>query len=93
MIRIQLHLTERQDRLLREVARRSGATRAELIRRGIDRLLGDQAVGSDPLLELVGAAGTAGRRDVGDRHDDVVYELPPGRRAGSRAAEGHRRGR
>jgi hypothetical protein len=93
MIRIQLHLTERQDRLLRELARRAGATRADLIRQGIDRLLGEQEGGSDPLLELVGAAGNAGRPDSSDRHDEVVYELPPRRGAGSRAAEGHRRGR
>lgn len=92
MIRIQLHLTEREDRLLRELARRSGATRAELIRRAIDRLLGDQDGGADPLLELVGAAGKAGRADLGDRHDELVYELPRARPAGSRAAEG-RRGR
>lgn len=93
MIRIQLHLTERQDRLLRELARRSRSTRADLIRRGIDRLLGAQEGDEDPLLELVGAAGTAGRPDSSDRHDEVIYELPPRRGPGSRAAEGRRRGR
>jgi hypothetical protein len=93
MIRIQLHLTERQDRLLRERARRAGSTRAQLIRQGIDRLLGELEGGSDPLLELVGAAGSAGRADLGDRHDELIYELPPRRAVGSRAAEGRRRGR
>jgi hypothetical protein len=93
MIRIQLHLTERQDRLLRERARRSGSTRADLIRRGIDRLLGEQDGASDPLLELIGAAGPSGRSDLSERHDEVIYELPPRRATTSRAAEGRRRGR
>jgi hypothetical protein len=93
MIRIQLHLTERQDRLLRALARRAGSTRAVLIRQGIDRLLGEQEASSDPLLELVGAAGKAGRPDLGQRHDDIVYDLPPKRAGTSRVAEGHRRGR
>ena len=93
MIRIQLHLTERQDRLLRELARRAGSTRADLIRRGIDRLLGEQEAASDPLLELIGAAGRSGRSDLRDRHDEIIYEVPPGRASGRRAAEGRRRGR
>jgi hypothetical protein len=92
MIRIQLHLTERQDRLLRELARRAGSTRADMIRRGIDRLLGEQEAAADPLLELIGAAGNAGRPDSSERHDELIYELPPRRGAGSRAAEGRRRG-
>jgi len=93
MIRIQLHLTERQDRLLRELARRAGSTRADLIRQGIDRLLGEQDGAADPLLELIGAAGRSGRSDSSERHDEIIYELPSPRASGSRAAEGRRRGR
>jgi len=79
MIRIQLHLTEQQDRRLQALARRRGITRAELIREGIDLVLQGAASGGDPLLELVGAAGPAGRRDGATRHDDLVY-VPPGER-------------
>jgi hypothetical protein len=90
MVRIQLHLTERQDRLLRARARRCGATRADLIRRGIDRLLDEPDGTADPLLELIGAAGKAGRSDSSERHDEIIYELPPRAVAGSRAADGAR---
>jgi len=73
MIRIQLHIDERQDRLLRTLARETGSTRAELIRRGIDLLLRSGTEEDDPLMDLVGAAGPAGRTDASERHDDLLY--------------------
>ena len=73
MVRIQLHLTDRQDRLLRAHARRKETARADLIRRGIDLLLQEESGQDDPLLDLIGAAGPAGREDASERHDDIVY--------------------
>jgi hypothetical protein len=73
MVRIQLHLTAEQDRALRALARRRGITRAELIRRGIDRILSEDEGSHDALLDLVGAAGEAVAPDLSDRHDDVLY--------------------
>jgi Arc/MetJ-type ribon-helix-helix transcriptional regulator len=73
MMRIQLHLEDRQDRQLRALARRQRASRAELIRRAIDRMLQEEQAPQDPLLSLVGAAGPAGRPDVSERHDEIVY--------------------
>lgn len=77
MVRIQLHLTEEQDRRLRSLAARRGITRAELIRRGIDLALDEEASGRDALLELVGAAGTAVAPDLSERHDDILYRIEP----------------
>jgi hypothetical protein len=73
MIRIQIHIDERQDRLLRSIARDTGTTRARLIRQGIDLLLRTGTEDDDPLMGLVGAAGPAGRTDVSERHDDLLY--------------------
>ena len=73
MVRIQLHLTERQDRLLRAMARRKRLARADLIRSGIDLFLEHETGDVDPLLALVGAAGPAGRTDGALRHDEIVY--------------------
>ena len=73
VIRIQLHLTERQARQLAALAKRQSVRRAELIRRGVDLLLREEASGEEPLLGLVGAAGPIGQRDVAERHDDVLY--------------------
>jgi hypothetical protein len=72
MVRMQLHLTESQDRRLRAMARKTGLSRAELIRRGIEQLLGDQSAG-DPLLDLMGAAGPGPRSDAAEAHDEVLY--------------------
>ena len=78
MIRIQLHLTDEQDRRLRALARRDRTTRAELIRRAIDRLVG--AEGEDDLTALIGAGGAAGApHDTAQQHDQLLYgheELP-----------------
>ncbi len=73
MVRIQLHLTEDQDERLRKLARASHATRAELIRRGIDLVLAQGTKDTDPLLGLIGAAGPAGRPDISEEHDAVLY--------------------
>jgi hypothetical protein len=73
MIRIQLHLNEAQDRRLRALAKRTNKTRAELIRQAIELLFRDAGGASDPLLALVGAAGPAGRDDVSEQHDALLY--------------------
>jgi hypothetical protein len=73
MVRIQLHLTEAQDRQLRALARKRGLTRAELIRRGVERVLHEDDSPHDPLLELLGAAGGAVAPDISERHDEVLY--------------------
>lgn len=73
MVRIQLHLTERQDRRLKALAKARHLSRAELIRRGIELVLQEESPEADPLLELIGTAGPAGRSDVSERHDDVLY--------------------
>ncbi len=73
MIRIQLHLTPQQDRALRSLAKVQGVSRADLIRRAIDLMLSRRSGEGDALEELIGAAGPAGRRDLSERHDQVLY--------------------
>jgi hypothetical protein len=73
MRRIQLHLTDEQDRRLLGLSRKAGVSRAELIRRGIDLVLRDETRNADPLLGLAGAAGPAKRSDISERHDAILY--------------------
>jgi hypothetical protein len=73
MIRIQLHLADEQDRKLRALGRARGRSRAELIREAIELFFRDGATGKDPLLALIGAAGPAGRTDVSENHDELLY--------------------
>ncbi|MCI0340562.1 MAG: hypothetical protein L0216_05350 [Planctomycetales bacterium] len=44
MIRKQLYIEPRQEKLLKELAARLGVTEAEILRRGLDRGLGGEAV-------------------------------------------------
>ena len=75
MVRIQLHLTEQQDRRLRTRARKEGTTRAELIRRGIELVLSDQAPASDALLGLIGSAGAGPHTNLSEDHDRLLYQI------------------
>ena len=70
MTRVQILLTEEQDRRLERLARRLRTSKARLVREGVDFVLQHrEARASDALLELVGQAGPVGRKDVSRRHD------------------------
>lgn len=75
MTRVQILLSEDQDRRLEALARRSGASKSTLVREGVESVLQRREAGNlDPLLELVGQAGRAGRKDVSRRHDAYLGE-------------------
>ena len=70
MTRIQILLSDEQDRRLKALARRLGASKSTLVREGVESVLRRREAGvSDALLELVGQAGRVGRKDVSRRHD------------------------
>ncbi|MBI4523191.1 MAG: ribbon-helix-helix domain-containing protein [Deltaproteobacteria bacterium] len=70
MTRVQILLTEDQDRRLEAMARRLHTSKAKLVREGVEYVLArKQKKPSDPLLELVGQAGRVGRKDISRRHD------------------------
>ena len=78
MIRTQIQLTETQSVRLREAARRSGVSTAEMIRQSVDRFLEKETalpVATTRLsaLEVVGR-WSCGIADIADRHDDYLDE-------------------
>lgn len=73
MTRVQILLSEEQDRRLEALARRLGASKSTLVREGVESVLQRREAGTaDALLELVGQAGRAGRADISRRHDAVL---------------------
>lgn len=79
MTRVQILLTEEQDRQLEALARRLRTSKARLVREGVEYVLQRRKAGPrDPLLELIGQAGRVGRKDISRRHD--AYLLAAGRR-------------
>jgi hypothetical protein len=84
MIRTQIQLTETQSARLREAARRSGVSAAEIIRRSVDRFLEQEAAAPPVAATRLAALQVVGRfhsgvSDIADRHDDYLDEiyLPP----------------
>jgi hypothetical protein len=74
MVRTQIELTERQARRLKALARQSGLSLAEVIRRCVEKGLAEQRADRSALYEraarLVGRfADRRGARDLAAKHD------------------------
>ena len=73
MIRLQIQVTEEQARRLQAVARKSGLSKAELVRRAVDRA-SDQQLVTDPAELRLRALAVVGQyadtvSDVSEHHD------------------------
>ena len=70
MARLQVSLTEEQERQLDALARERKLTKSALVREGIEWVLQQKrAATDDPLLDLIGQAGRIGDTDVSTHHD------------------------
>lgn len=73
MTRVQILLTEEQDRQLERLARRLGRSKASLVRDGVEFVLQRrQGPTHDAVLDLIGQAGRVGRKDVAAHHDQYL---------------------
>ncbi|MGH7674379.1 MAG: CopG family transcriptional regulator [Gemmatimonadales bacterium] len=72
---LQVYL-ERDDRaLLDRLAKETGLSRAEILRRGLRSFGAQQAPLRSPMLEFLDSiAGTDWPADIGERHDDYLEE-------------------
>jgi len=76
MTRLQVLLTEEQDRRLEELAQKLKTSKASLVREGIELVLQQKRDRTpDPLLDLIGQAGRIGRSDVSRRHDEYLATM------------------
>jgi Arc/MetJ-type ribon-helix-helix transcriptional regulator len=78
MVRTIIQLPEDQAAALERAARRRGVSKAALVREALALLLaresGEAAV--ERALRAAGS-GASGVRDLAERHDDYLAELPP----------------
>lgn len=72
MTRVQILLTEDEDRRLEELAEARGESKSSLVRRAVDLLLQLEERNDEPLLALAGQAGRAGMRHGARDHDRVL---------------------
>lgn len=76
MTRVQVLLTEEQDRKLEALAKTLRSSKARLVREGVDIVLRRRIPrGKDPLLGLIGQAGKVGRSDISTAHDEYLASV------------------
>ena len=81
MTRVQILLTEEQDRRLEALARRLRASKASLVREGVEAILHRRATRApDALMDLAGQAGRVGRKDISRHHDAYLLDRKRTRR-------------
>jgi predicted transcriptional regulator len=74
MTRVQILLSQDQDRRLEALAAKRRESKGKLIRRALDLLLRTEEADEDPLLALIGQAGRHHRPDVATHHDRVLAD-------------------
>ena len=72
MTRVQILLSEDQDRRLEALATKRRESKGKLIRHALDLLLRAESEEEEPLLNLIGQAGRGRRPDASDRHDQIL---------------------
>jgi hypothetical protein len=70
---LQVYLRQDQYRALRHMAKEQNVAIADLVRRGIDRVIADNLPEHDSLLNLIGI-GNSGIHDLSENHDKYIIE-------------------
>ena len=75
MTRIQVLLSDGQNEKLAYLAKKLKTTKSQLIREAVEIIFRQKVPESaDPLLDLVGQAGKAGRSDISSSHDEFLNQ-------------------
>ena len=69
--RIQIYIEPRQDYVLANWARKKGISKAEIIRKSLDKYLREISLEEDPGMGLIGL-GNSGKRDLSDHHNKYL---------------------
>jgi len=79
MVRTQISLTEPQLKGLRELSERTGESMAELVRRGVDRVLAEEGHvdREERRRRALAVAGrfSSGKKDISVNHDRYLAEI------------------
>jgi len=68
---IQIYIEAQQNRVLEDLSKKKGLSKAEIIRRSLEKFLKELPVEEDPAMGLIGL-GSSGRGDLSARHDDYL---------------------
>ncbi|MCG6538000.1 MAG: ribbon-helix-helix domain-containing protein [Syntrophales bacterium LBB04] len=68
---IQVYIEPEQDYVLGNLARKRGVSKAEIIRKSLDKFLREIPLEEDPAMGLVGL-GSSGKKDLSENHDKYL---------------------
>ena len=71
---VQIYIEPKQNKVLEVLAQKKGISKAEIIRLGIDKYLGELPVEDDPAMGIIGL-GKSGRDDIAESHDAYLVML------------------
>jgi len=77
--RLQVYLRPDQESALEALAKRTGRSKADLIRESLDRLLSDLLLEDDPAMQIV-SLGKSAKGDLAQRHDAYLEKAVRGKR-------------
>jgi predicted transcriptional regulator len=80
MTRVQILLSEDEDRRLEQLARKQRESKSSVVRRALKLLLRLETDGDEPLLELIAQAGRTGERHGARDHDRLLVQALQQRR-------------
>ncbi len=68
---IQIYIEPQQDYVLGSLAQKKGISKAEIIRKSLDKYLREIPLEEDPGMGLIGL-GNSGKKDLSDHHDQYI---------------------
>ena len=68
---IQIYIEPQQDYVLGNLAKKKGMSKAEIIRKSLDKFLREIPLEEDPGMGLIGL-GNSGKRNLSDSHDKYL---------------------
>jgi hypothetical protein len=65
---MQIYIEPKQELLLKNIARKKGTSKAEIIRLSLNNYLNNLPIEEDPALGIIGL-GRSGKGDISEKHD------------------------
>jgi len=76
---IQIYLEPQQDNVLAVLAKKRGISKAEIIRRSLEKYFKDIPLEEDPAMGLIGL-GSSKKGDLSDQHDQYIARYAKSKR-------------
>jgi hypothetical protein len=76
---LQIYIESKQNNVLEMVSKKTGFSKAEIIRKSLDKFLKELPAEEDPAIGLIGL-GSSGKRHLSDKHDRYLAKYAASKR-------------